>query len=234
MHVYNRWQFGTKWRLVAIIVYCIVDISRDMTKPTNWVCAQRRLRSAWASAESDQSSLCAQWVAMDPSFLHADSEDSDQTGRMPMLIWVFAGRTLTLMVLSCRGSYINFPLIVFTFSQHSLTLWLPARCTGSKYLFSNILYSVFDPPRPSSHGFVLNSFVCVHASIVHGSISCSTVSVMSNEANVFRDCIPRIKEELWQWGLYLHRSSSFVLLPGTKSNQCAQIITNNSSNKTNY
>ena len=27
-----------------------------MTKPTNWVCAQRRLRSAWASAQSYQSS----------------------------------------------------------------------------------------------------------------------------------------------------------------------------------
>ena len=40
-----------------------------------------------------ESSLCAKWVAKDPSFLHADSEDSDQTGRMPMLIWVFAGRT---------------------------------------------------------------------------------------------------------------------------------------------
>ena len=25
---------------------------------------------------------CVQWVAKDPSFLHADSEDSDQTGRM--------------------------------------------------------------------------------------------------------------------------------------------------------
>ena len=37
-------------------------------------------------------SLCAQWVAKDPSFFHADSEDSDQTGRMPRLIRVFAGR----------------------------------------------------------------------------------------------------------------------------------------------
>ena len=27
-----------------------------------------------------ESSLCAQWVAKKPSFLHADSEDSDQTG----------------------------------------------------------------------------------------------------------------------------------------------------------
>ena len=39
-----------------------------------------------------ESSLCAQWVAKGPVFLHADSEDSDQTGRMPRLIWVFAGR----------------------------------------------------------------------------------------------------------------------------------------------
>ena len=35
---------------------------------------------------------CAQWVAEDPVFLNADSEDSDQTGRMPRLIWVFAWR----------------------------------------------------------------------------------------------------------------------------------------------
>ena len=28
-------------------------------------------------------SPCAQWVAKDPRFLHADSDDSDQTGQMP-------------------------------------------------------------------------------------------------------------------------------------------------------
>ena len=48
------------------------------------------IRPVWS-----ESSLCAQWVAKDPRFLHADSEDSDQTGR-----------TLTLLVLSCRGSII--------------------------------------------------------------------------------------------------------------------------------
>ena len=69
-----------------------------MRKPTKWLCAQRRLRSAWASAQSDQSSLYPQWVAKDPIFLHANSKDSDQTGRMPRLICVFAGRTLTLLV----------------------------------------------------------------------------------------------------------------------------------------
>ena len=58
------------------------------------------IRPVWS-----ESSLCAQWVAKDQRFLHAYSEDSDQTGRMPRLIWVFAGRALTLLVLSCRGSY---------------------------------------------------------------------------------------------------------------------------------
>ena len=40
-----------------------------------------------------ESSLCAQWVAKDPSFLHADSEGSDQTGQRPRMIWDFAGCT---------------------------------------------------------------------------------------------------------------------------------------------
>ena len=53
-----------------------------------------------------ESTLCTKWVAKDSSFLRADSEDSDQTGRMPKLIWVFAGHTVTLLVLSCRGSFL--------------------------------------------------------------------------------------------------------------------------------
>ena len=41
---------------------------------------------------SDLSSLCAHSVPKDLSFLHADSEDSDQIWRMPKLIGVFTGR----------------------------------------------------------------------------------------------------------------------------------------------
>ena len=33
----------------------VTSLSRLVTKPTKWLCAQRRLRSAWASAQSDQS-----------------------------------------------------------------------------------------------------------------------------------------------------------------------------------
>ena len=46
-----------------------------MTKPTKWMaCAP--------SEGSVQHSLCALRISKDPRFLHADSEDSDQTGRM--------------------------------------------------------------------------------------------------------------------------------------------------------
>ena len=44
------------------------------TKPTKWLRAQQRLRSAWASDQSDQSLRCPL-----NSFLHVDSKDSDQT-----------------------------------------------------------------------------------------------------------------------------------------------------------
>ena len=37
-----------------------------------------------------ESSLCAQWVAKDPNFLHADSKDSDQTGRMQNVSFKFS------------------------------------------------------------------------------------------------------------------------------------------------
>ena len=78
------------------------------------------IRPVWS-----ESSLCAQRVAKDPKFLHADSEDADQTGQMPWLIWVFAGRTLILLVLSCRGSYtvkienIGTPEIIAVITQKS-------------------------------------------------------------------------------------------------------------------
>ena len=59
--------------------------------------ADLRLRLAHIIlAQSDQSLRCA----LNPSFLHEDSEDSDQTGRMPRLIRVFAVRTCHFLVLS--------------------------------------------------------------------------------------------------------------------------------------
>ena len=63
-----------------------------MTKPTKWhVCPAKTQISLGIHPDWSESLLCAQWVAKDPSFLQADSEDSDQTERMPRLIWVFTG-----------------------------------------------------------------------------------------------------------------------------------------------
>ena len=91
--------------IVFTVKVLLGHMSRDMTKPTKWLCAQRRLRSAWASVQSDQSSLSA-WRKLGSLATHwAHSEDSDQTGRMPRLIWVFTGRTVILLVLSWGGSY---------------------------------------------------------------------------------------------------------------------------------
>ena len=61
------------------------------------------------------SSLCTQWVAKDQSFLHVDSEDPDQTGQMPRLIWVFTGGTVTLLVSSWGGL---FAIVTFRNIRH--------------------------------------------------------------------------------------------------------------------
>ena len=37
---------------------CLLKLSHNITKPTKWLCAQQRLRSAWASTQSDQSLCC--------------------------------------------------------------------------------------------------------------------------------------------------------------------------------
>ena len=71
-----------------------LNLSRLVTKPTKWHVRPAKTQiSLGISPVWSESSLCAQWLIKDPSFPHADSEETDQTGRMPRLIWVFSGRT---------------------------------------------------------------------------------------------------------------------------------------------
>ena len=73
---------------------CQVQMSRLMTKPTKWLVHPAKTQiTLGVRPDWSESSLCAHWVAKDPMFLHAKSEDSDQTGQMPRLIWVFVGCT---------------------------------------------------------------------------------------------------------------------------------------------
>ena len=61
------------------------------------------IRPVWS--ESSLSAWSA-WRKLGPLATYwAHSEFSDQTWRMPRLIWIFAGRTATLLVLSRGGSF---------------------------------------------------------------------------------------------------------------------------------
>ena len=53
----------TIWTLNCMTMHIM---SHDMTKPTKWLCAQQRLRSAWASAQSDQSLRCLYEESLGP------------------------------------------------------------------------------------------------------------------------------------------------------------------------
>ena len=59
-----------------------------------------------------ESSLSAWWKFGSLATHWAHNEDSDQTGRMPRLIWVFAGRTVIVLVLSWGSS------VVFCFEDY--------------------------------------------------------------------------------------------------------------------
>ena len=72
--------------------------------------------------------ICQVWSASSPSpwrnlgslaTHQVHSEDSDQTGWMPRLIWVLARHTVILLVLSCRGSQLSRGFAVF------LPEWFP-------------------------------------------------------------------------------------------------------------
>ena len=65
----------------TVVISFQLNLSRLVTKPTKWHGHPAKtqislgIRPVWS-----ESSLCNQWVAKEPSFLHADREDSDQTG----------------------------------------------------------------------------------------------------------------------------------------------------------
>ena len=88
--------------------------------------AKTQIHPVWS-----ESSLSA-WRNLGPLATHwAHSEDFDQTGRMPRLIWVFAGCTLILLVLSCRGSHYFRREMLYQALQKRLTphpdQWPPIR-----------------------------------------------------------------------------------------------------------
>ena len=80
------------------------------------LCIRPVLSESSLSARRNLGSLAFHW---------AHCEDSDQTGWMPRLICVFAGRTLILLVLSCRGSVKDGRTTIFCFISRIISAFMP-------------------------------------------------------------------------------------------------------------
>ena len=93
-----------------------------------WAAAWQNQKMAYAPSQDrsawpvwPESSLAA-WRKLGSLASHwARSEDSDQTGRMPRLIGVFAGHTVILLVLPWGGS-----LIITTQAERQKGIYIPA------------------------------------------------------------------------------------------------------------
>ena len=126
----------TLWISFTVLGIVFTHLSRLMTKPTKWhVCQATTQISLGISPVWSESSLSAQWVAKDPSFLRVDRDDSDQTVQNPRLIWVFAGHTGHLVVFFmlrhiCRYTYVK---LISTYTAMYSFLWsLAYKACGRK------------------------------------------------------------------------------------------------------
>ena len=122
------------------------------------------IRPVWS-----ESSLSA-WRNLGPSATHwAHCKDSDQTGRMPRLVWVFAGCPVTLLVLSWGSSYNNgqglFHLTCIIWATSLETLLIPsANNKGSDQL-------AYPVQRSPISAFVVRCIDSIIATLVKSKIS---------------------------------------------------------------
>ena len=96
------------WQLYCdgfnLIMHVLLKWATSQQNQQFKICAQGRLRSAGASAQSDQCLLCPHEQTLGPQLPNERTAKTDQTGRMPRLIWVFAGHTGHFVGLSWGGS----------------------------------------------------------------------------------------------------------------------------------
>ena len=122
-----------EWALVLNTLCTILrqNLSHNMTKPNKVTLRPVKTQISLGIHPVWSESLLSAWRKLGSLATHsAHSEDSDQPGHPPRLIWVFAECTLTLLVLSCHGlnkflySYDNFIKIpVWYTSLNRLYKW---------------------------------------------------------------------------------------------------------------
>ena len=122
------------------------------------MCAQRRQISLGIRPVWSESSLST-WRKLGSLATHwAHSKDSDQTGRMPRLIWVFTGCTLILLVSSCCGSFIAWSL-PFIYVSHK---WL--------------IYRVLDHDTYSAHDTIGKVYIDLNPLLISTKDSPAVIS----------------------------------------------------------
>ena len=94
IHSHQSWASNSQTRIFPRLWgWKRLYMSRRTTKPTKWPLRPAKtqislgIRPLWS-----ESPPCAQWVDKKKGFFLRTAK-TDQTGRMPRLIWVFAGRT---------------------------------------------------------------------------------------------------------------------------------------------
>ena len=122
-------------------------MSCDMTKPITWVCAQRRLRSAWALP----SLIRVFGVGSIGSFFHVDSEDSD--GLFPYLQNTYSSRTLTLQSMQVNIGRLNPEVVRGQWANLGLELLYLTNDDEERYsiqahptVLRNLTVQAADPP----------------------------------------------------------------------------------------
>ena len=120
------------WSDPSLSLYRIVDwdrtyyISQRTTKPTKYVRPAKTQISLGIHPVWSESSLSA-WRKLGSLATHwAHNEDSDQTGRTPRLIWVFAGRTCIFV------GFVMRLLIYLRYLIWICTVWFTLKKTFSR------------------------------------------------------------------------------------------------------
>ena len=150
---------------------------------------QRRLRSAWASTQSDQSSLCVLCVARDTMLLNANSKDSDQTGRMLRLSMGLCYAHLSFCWFCCAAADLFWRFLQKVCTFHSWNINVVSNCIESELSFWVIKrICVFE------HSVITN-FNCACPAIQKGQGSgflsegsSWLIACMSEQRRFWRDC----------------------------------------------
>ena len=127
-YVWGKWEAPVRlWEYTGLpepmqFTCAILIWAASWQNQQNGMCAQRRLRSAWASTHSDHSLRCPHEESLDPLStrwrLWSDWVDA-QADRQ---IWVFVGCTVIFLVLSWGVSFYQFQRVPKWFYSHSWRL----------------------------------------------------------------------------------------------------------------